>query len=90
MGYLTKPPDPEGLGQPLGYRPIRNCVNQKNNLIAGGQRPTFVDGSRPGNEKQAGGMSWSWGRKREEPPPAIADTPPEKSLDEIQNSYPYE
>lgn len=81
MGLLHKSPDPEGMGQPLGYRPIGSFIDTQNRLVAGGERPVFNDTSRPGNEAPGASLI-TWKRKQ----PATTNQKT-KTPEEIQGSY---
>lgn len=79
MGLLSRQPEPDEPGEPLGNRSIRSFIKQ-GEIVRGGERPEVIDTSRPGSEPAAGVMAWSR--------PEVAAAPEKvKDLDEIQRGY---
>lgn len=100
MGFLTRQPDPEGMGAELGCRPIRSFIDLNNRSIAGGQRPARVDTSREGNRADNGPAGWGRAKPADEtageqqqsqqPQHQQSQQPQQqqpKTLEQIQSSY---
>jgi hypothetical protein len=80
MGFLSRQSDPDEDGEPLGNRSIRSFI-ATDGVVRGGERPEFIDTSRPGSEP-AGGMLTNWSRKQKSGPAAEP-----KSVEAIQEGY---